>query len=200
MILGIPDKWHFILASRSPRRQQLLRELGINFETRIFDFEEDFPDELSGSEIAEFLAYKKSRYFKDTISDSEIVITADTIVWCSNEVLNKPSDYSDAFRILKSISGKTHDVITGVTFLSAYGDHTFSETTKVTFADLQDEEIDFYINEFKPYDKAGAYGIQEWIGLAGITSIEGSYFNVMGLPVRKLYAELKKYIKNIDNL
>ena len=200
MIFGIPDNWHFILASRSPRRQQLLSELGINFETRILDFEEDYPDELSGSEIAEFLAFKKAQYFKGNISDNEIVITADTIVWCCNEVLDKPSDYKEACAILHKISGKTHDVITGVTFLSNFGYRTFSETTKVTFANLTDEEIDFYIKEFKPYDKAGAYGIQEWIGLAGITSIEGSYFNVMGLPVQKLYTELKIYIKNIKNI
>ena len=200
MIFGIPDKWHFILASRSPRRQQLLSELGLKFEIKLIDFKEDYPDELSGSEIAEFLAFKKARYFKGNISDNEIVITADTIVWCSNRLLDKPSGYNEAFEILRTISGKTHDVITGVTFFSNFGDHTFSETTKVTFASLSDEEIDFYIKEFKPYDKAGAYGIQEWIGLAGITSIEGSYFNVMGLPVQKLYTELKKYILNIKNL
>jgi septum formation protein len=200
MIFGIPDKWHLILASRSPRRQQLLSELGLTFEIRILDFKEDYPDELNGSEIAEFLAYKKARYFKGNISDNDIVITADTIVWCSDKVLDKPSGYNEAFEILQAISGKTHDVITGVTFFSNFGDHTFSDTTKVTFANLSDEEIDFYIKEFKPYDKAGAYGIQEWIGLAGITSIEGSYFNVMGLPVQKVYTELKKYIDNIKNL
>jgi septum formation protein len=200
MIFGIPDNWHFILASRSPRRQQLLSELGIIFETRILDFEEDYPDELSGYEIAEFLSFKKAQYFKGNISDNEIVITADTIVWCCNEVLDKPLGYQEAFEILHKISGKTHDVITGVTFLSNFGYRTFSETTKVTFANLTDEEIDFYIKEFKPYDKAGAYGIQEWIGLAGITSVEGSYFNVMGLPVQKLYTELKIYIKNIKNI
>ena len=200
MIFGIPDKWHFILASRSPRRQQLLSELGLTFEIRILDIKEDYPEELSGSEIAEFLAYKKARYFKDEISDNDIVITADTIVWCCDRVLDKPADYNEAFEILRTISGKTHDVITGVTFLSNFGDHTFSESTKVTFANLSDRDIDFYISEFKPYDKAGAYGIQEWIGLAGITSIEGSYFNVMGLPVQKLYTELKEYIKNISNI
>lgn len=200
MIFGIPDKWHFILASRSPRRQQLLSELGLNFETRFSDIKEDYPEELSGYEIAEFLAYKKAMYFKGNISDNDIVITADTIVWCSNKVLDKPSGYNEAFEILRTISGKSHDVITGVTFFSNFGDHTFSETTKVTFTNLSDEEIDFYIKEFKPYDKAGAYGIQEWIGLAGITSIEGSYFNVMGLPVQKLYTELKQYTKNIKNL
>jgi septum formation protein len=200
MIFDIPDKRHFILASRSPRRQQLLSELGLKFEIRIKDFNEEYPDDLTGSEIAEFLAYKKARYFEGEISDNDIVITADTIVWCCNNVLDKPSGYNEAFEILRTISGKTHDVITGVTFFSNFGDHTFSETTKVTFAQLSDEEIDFYIKEFKPYDKAGAYGIQEWIGQAGITSIEGSYFNVMGLPVQKLYTELKKYIKNIKNL
>jgi septum formation protein len=200
MIFGIPDKWHFILASRSPRRQQLLRELGLKFDIVVKEYKEDFPSDLSGSEIAEFLAYKKAMHFKDEISHNDILITADTIVWCCNKVMDKPADYDEAAEILRTISGKTHEVITGVTFLSESGAHTFSETTKVTFDDLTEEDIRYYINEFKPYDKAGAYGIQEWIGLTGIISIEGSYFNVMGLPVQKLYTELKSYINNISNL
>jgi septum formation protein len=199
MIFGISDKWHLILASRSPRRQQLLEELGLNFEVRINDYDEEYPDDISGSEIAEFLAYKKALCFKGKLSDNEIVITADTIVWCSEKVLNKPVDYTDAFGILKTLSGKSHEVITGVTFFSKFGEHTFSDLTKVTFDNLSDEAIDYYINKYLPYDKAGAYGIQEWIGLVGIISIEGSYFNVMGLPVQKLYYELKDFIKNIEN-
>ena len=200
MAIGIPDNWHFILASRSPRRQQLLSELGLKFDIVIKDCREEYPSILSGAAIAEYLAHKKALQFKSGISDNDIVITADTIVWCDNKVLNKPVDYNDAFNILRIISGKTHDVITGVTFLSNLGEYTFSETTKVTIDHLSDEVINFYIQEFKPFDKAGAYGIQEWIGLVGIISIEGSYLNVMGLPVQKLFTELKRYIKNINNL
>jgi len=200
MLIGIPDIWHFILASRSPRREQLLKEVGLEFDVRIKDYKEDYPLHLSGSEIAEYLAHDKALQFEGEISDHDIVITADTIVWCSNKVLDKPSDFNEAIDILRIISGKTHDVITGVTFFSNHGKHTFSETTKVTFDHLTDEEINYYVQEFKPFDKAGAYGIQEWIGLVGIISIEGSYFNVMGLPVQKLLTELKRYIKNISNL
>ena len=197
MIIGIPDHLHFILASRSPRRQQLLKELGLKFDVVIKDYIEDYPVSLSGAGIAEYLAHNKALHFKGIISDNDIVITADTIVWCDNRVLDKPSGFKEAFDILSTISGKTHDVITGVNFLSNFGEHTFSETTRVTFDHLSDEEIKYYIQEFKPFDKAGAYGIQEWIGLVGIRSIEGSYFNVMGLPVQKLYTELKRYIKNL---
>jgi septum formation protein len=200
MLIGIPDNLHFILASRSPRREQLLRELGLVFDIVIKDCQEDYPINLSGSAIAEYLSLKKALQFKGSLAVNDIVITADTIVWCGNKVLDKPSDYKEAFDILTFMSGKIHEVITGVTFLSTNGEFTFSETTKVTFDNLTAEEIDFYINEFRPFDKAGAYGIQEWIGLAGIVSIDGSYFNVMGLPVQKLYTELKKFVKNTKNL
>jgi septum formation protein len=200
MVTGIPDNWHFILASRSPRRQQLLSELGLKFDIVIKDYQEEYPAYLSGAAIAEYLSHEKALQFKNEIFDNDIVITADTIVWCDNKVMDKPADYKEAFEILRTISGKAHDVITGVTFLSNFGEYTFSETTRVTFGHLSDEEINFYIQEFKPFDKAGAYGIQEWIGLVGIISIEGSYFNVMGLPVQKLFTELKIYINNINNL
>jgi septum formation protein len=198
MLIGIPDNWHFILASRSPRREQLLRELGLVFDIEVIDFKEEYPVPLYGAGIAEYLANEKARQFSGKISDNDIVITADTIVWCDNKVLNKPSDEKEAIEILRFMSGKTHEVITGVTLFSNHVVHTFSETTKVTFSNLTEAEINYYVREFKPFDKAGAYGIQEWIGLAGITSIEGSYFNVMGLPVQKLYTELKKYLKNIN--
>jgi septum formation protein len=200
MIAGVPGNWHFILASRSPRREQLLRELGLVFDTAIKDYSEKYPDNIYGAEIAEYLAHDKALNFKGEITDNDIVITADTIVWCNNKVLDKPSGFKEAFDILQIISGRTHDVITGVTFFSNRKEYTFSETTRVTFAQLTEEEINYYIQEFKPFDKAGAYGIQEWIGLIGIISIEGSYFNVMGLPVQKLYTELKRYIKNISDL
>jgi septum formation protein len=198
MVIGIPDNWHFILASRSPRRQQLLCELGLDFKIVVKDYIEDYPDNLSGSGIAEYLARQKALQFKSEISENDIVITADTIVWCGNKVLDKPSDFKEAVDILCFMSGKTHEVITGVTFLSNRADYTFSETTRVTFDNLSEEEINYYVKKFQPFDKAGAYGIQEWIGLAGITSIEGSYFNVMGLPIQKLYSELKRYIKKIN--
>jgi septum formation protein len=198
MLSGIPPYWHFILASRSPRRQQLLKELGLDFEVIIKEYDENYPLGLSGSEIAEYLSLKKASHFRDDISENIIVITSDTIVWCDNQILDKPSGPEDAVRILKILSGKTHEVITGVTFLSMKGEYTFSDTTKVTFDNLTDEEIAYYVNEFKPYDKAGGYGIQEWIGLTGIISVEGSYFNVVGLPVQKLYRELIKFIDKIS--
>jgi len=186
--------FRLILASRSPRRQQLLRELGINFDVVIKEYEEIFPEGLTGEEIARYVAYEKAASFKDEISDNEIVIAADTIVWCNNKVLGKPQDRDDAIRILKEISGNTHEVITGVSLRSDTKELTFSESTKVTFEVLTKEEIIYYIDQFKPYDKAGAYGIQEWIGIIACSHIDGSYFNVVGLPVQRLYKELQKFI------
>jgi septum formation protein len=184
--------YRLILASRSPRRQQLLRQLGLKFDVVIREYEETYPEGLNGEEIARFIAHEKAASLKDDISDNEIVIAADTIVWCNNKVLGKPLNRADATRILKEISGNTHEVITGVSLRSKTKELTFSESTKVTFETLTEEEIRYYIDEYKPYDKAGAYGIQEWIGYIGITMIEGSYFNVMGLPIQMIYAELKK--------
>ena len=135
----------------------------------------------------------------DNIADNEVIITADTIVWCDGIVLDKPSGYDNAFKIIKTISGKTHEVITGISFISKKRLHTFSETTRVTFDQLSDEDIEYYIKKFKPFDKAGAYGIQEWIGLVGNSYIEGSYYNVMGLPVNRLLKELKEFIAKIEN-
>ena len=186
--------FRLILASRSPRRQQLLRELGINFDVVIKEYEEIFPEGLTGEEIARYVAYEKAASFKNEISDNEIVIAADTIVWCNNKVLGKPQDRDDAIRILKEISGNTHEVITGVSLRSDTKELTFSESTKVTFEVLTKEEIIYYIDQFKPYDKAGAYGIQEWIGIIACSHIDGSYFNVVGLPVQRLYKELQKFI------
>jgi septum formation protein len=186
--------YRLILASRSPRRQQLLRELGLKFDVVIREFEEIYPEGLSGEEIARFVAHEKASSFKNEISENEIVIAADTIVWCNNKVLGKPQDHEDAIRILKEISGKTHEVITGVSLLSQKRELTFSESTKVTFEALTEEEISYYIDEFKPYDKAGAYGIQEWIGITACSRIEGSYFNVVGLPVQRLYKELQNFL------
>jgi len=189
------NKYRIILASRSPRRQQLLHEMGIRFNTVIREYEESYPDNLKGEEIATYLSELKAKDFRNEISVNEIVITADTIVWCNNEVLGKPSDAEDAKRMIRKLSGNTHEVITGVTLLSDSKEKTFSDTTKVTFDKLSEEEISYYIDNFKPYDKAGAYGIQEWIGVAACSRIEGSYFNVVGLPVQKLYKELKEFIR-----
>ena len=194
MIVDKLNKYKLILASRSPRRQQLLSELGLEFDIVLKDYEESYPDGLNGEEIARYVAYGKALSFKDTISENEIVITADTIVWCNNKVLGKPVDYDDAVTILKEISGRTHEVITGVSILSRSKQVTFSDSTRVTFDTLTDEEISYYIEKCKPYDKAGAYGIQEWIGIVACTHIDGSYFNVVGLPVQRLYKELIKFI------
>jgi len=183
-----------ILASRSPRRQELMKELGLDFEIVIRDYDESYPEGLSGNEIALYVAQKKASVFSNVISENEIVIAADTIVWCNNKVLGKPVDKEDAIRILREISGNTHEVITGVSLLSISKETTFSVSTIVTFEVLSDDEIEFYIDNYKPYDKAGAYGIQEWIGITACSKIEGSYFNVVGLPVQRVYKELQEFI------
>ena len=195
MITDALNKYRIILASRSPRRQQLLTELGLRFEVVIKEYPETYPENLKGKEIALFVAKQKADLFKGEISDNDIVITADTIVWCNNKVLGKPLNDEDAARILKEISGNTHEVITGVSILSTAGEKAFSVSTKVTFDVISDEEIEFYIRSYRPFDKAGAYGIQEWIGIIACSHIEGSYFNVVGLPVHRLYLELKEFVK-----
>jgi septum formation protein len=194
MIIDNLNNYRIILASRSPRRQQLLRDLGLKFDVVIKDYTETFPESLGGDEIARYVAHGKAVSFKNEISENEIVITADTIVWCNNKVLGKPLNSEDAIRILKEISGNTHEVITGVCLFSSFKEKTFSVSTKVTFDTLSGEEMNFYVDKYKPYDKAGAYGIQEWIGIAACSNIEGSYFNVVGLPVQRLYKELQSFI------
>jgi len=194
MIRDNLNNFKIILASRSPRRQQLLRDLGLKFDVVIREYIETYPEGLNGEEIARYVAHEKAVSFRNDISDNEIVIAADTIVWCNNRVLGKPVDLEDAIHILKEISGNIHEVITGVTIFSLSKELTFSDSTKVTFEALSEEEICYYVDEFKPYDKAGAYGIQEWIGLIACSHINGSYFNVVGLPVQKLYKELQKFI------
>ncbi|HEY5471358.1 MAG TPA: Maf family nucleotide pyrophosphatase [Bacteroidales bacterium] len=194
MSINSLNNYRIILASRSPRRQQLLLEMGLKFDIVIKEYSETYPEGLAGEEIAIFIAQGKAANFKDNLADNEIVITADTIVWCNNKVLGKPVDRKDAIRILKDISANTHEVITAVTILSSNKDVTFSESTKVTFEHLSDEEICYYVDTFKPYDKAGAYGIQEWIGIIACSHIDGSYFNVVGLPVQRLYKELQNFI------
>ena len=194
MIADSLIKNRIILASRSPRRQHLLRELGLNFDIVIKDYNEIYPEDIDGEEIARFIAHEKAILFRNEISDNEIVIAADTIVWCKGRVLGKPLNSEDAIRMLKEISGDTHEVITGVCLYSSSKEKTFSASTKVTFEKLSEEEIRYYVEKFEPLDKAGAYGIQEWIGIIGCSHIEGSYFNVVGLPVQRLYRELQDFI------
>lgn len=194
MIVDTLNNYRIILASRSPRRQQLLKELGLNFDIVIKEYSEIYPENLRGEEIAKFVAQQKAVLFKKEISENEIVIAADTIVWCNSRVFGKPKDNEDAQRMLREISGNTHEVITGVCILSSFNEKVFSVSTKVTFDLFSEEEINYYIKEFKPFDKAGAYGIQEWIGIAACSHIEGSYFNVVGLPVQRLYKELQSFL------
>lgn len=189
------NRYRIILASQSPRRQQLLSDLGLRFDVVIREYAETYPVGLTGEEIARYVAHGKALSFKNEISDNEIVITADTIVWCNNKVLGKPVNYEDAKRIINELSGNTHEVITGVCLFSLWKEEVFYVSTKVTFEHLSDEEICFYIDKYHPYDKAGAYGIQEWIGIIACSRIEGSYFNVVGLPVQRLYKELKGFLK-----
>lgn len=187
-------KYRVILASRSLRRQQLLRELGIDFEIVLMDFDESFPEGLDGIGIARHVAGKKADAFRNVIKENEIVITADTIVWCRGKVLGKPTSAGEAASMLMEISGTTHEVITGVSILFYNRKVVFTESTKVTFEEMSDREIRYYVEKYAPFDKAGAYGIQEWIGLTACSHIDGSYFNVVGLPVQRLYGELKKLL------
>ena len=184
-----------ILASGSPRRQQFLRELDIDFTIQLKEVEEIYPNHLQASEITEFLAELKANAF-NLLGENEVLITSDTIVWHENKALGKPKDAQDAFEMLQSLSGKTHEVITSVCFKTKNSLETITETTKVTFNSLSDEAIQYYISTYKPFDKAGSYGIQEWIGLVGIAKIEGSYTNVVGLPVEKVYQKLIHYAEN----
>lgn len=183
---------HLILASNSPRRQQLLREAGFDFEVKTKDVDESYPAEMLPAEVAKFLAVKKAAAYRKDLNN-EIIITADTVVKLGDNILGKPSDYEDARRMLKALSGTSHEVITGVCIASSKNDIILEDTTLVYFKELTDYEIDFYITNYRPYDKAGAYGIQEWIGMTGIEKIEGSYFNVVGLPVHKVYNALLNF-------
>jgi septum formation protein len=182
-----------ILASGSPRRQQFFREMDIDFTIQIKEVEEIYPKELEASAITKFLAELKANAF-DSLEENDLLITSDTIVWHENKALGKPKDAKDAFQMLQSLSGKTHEVITSVCFKTKNTLETLTETTKVTFNSLTDEAIHYYISNYKPFDKAGSYGIQEWIGLIGISKIEGSYTNVVGLPVEKVYQKLSQYV------
>lgn len=184
--------YRLILASKSPRRQELLRSLEVDFEIKTKEVDESFPNTIPVSEVAEYLAVKKSEAFKD-LKENELVITSDTTVLNEGHILNKAETAEEAFEMIQSLSGKTHQVITGVCLRSFNKKVSFSETTKVTFRALEATEIKHYIQKYKPFDKAGAYGIQEWIGMIGIEKIEGDFYNVMGLPLHQLYKQLLSF-------
>lgn len=181
-----------ILASGSPRRQQFLKELDIDFEIRLKEIEEIYPNHLQAEEITDFLAKLKANAFENELKDYEILITSDTIVWLKNQALGKPTDASHALKMLTEMSGKTHEVITSVCIKTNQKEIVFHDKTSVSFASLTSQEMEYYLKNYKPFDKAGSYGIQEWIGLVAIEKIEGSYANVVGLPTHKLYSELLK--------
>jgi len=187
-------QYKIILASGSPRRQQFFNDLGLDFEIRLKDIEEIYPKNLQGVEITNYLAELKAAAFQDELKANEILVTSDTIVWHNNKALGKPTDYDDAFSILKTLSNETHEVITSVCFKTITKTETIYDITKVTFKELSDDTIHYYLEHYKPFDKAGAYGIQEWIGLIGISKIEGSYTNVVGLPTEKVYHYLNNSI------
>jgi len=187
--------YHIILGSKSPRREELLKGLNIPFETALIDVEETYPRDIVGVDIPMYLAEKKANSYIEKLVENDMLITADTIVWLEGKVYNKPKDKADATTMLKTLSGKTHQVITGVCISTITKRKTFHVISEVRFARLTSQEIDFYLDNYTPYDKAGAYGVQEWIGYIGVEYIEGSYFNVMGLPIQRLYTELKRWEK-----
>jgi septum formation protein len=192
----IPLPWQtrtIILASKSPRRQQLLTAAGIPFRLQPLDVAEDFPEDMPAADVAPFLARLKARAAKNFIKDQEIILAADSIVVLDDEIFGKPQDHADAIRILKKLSGNIHRVITGVCLLSREKERTFSSISKVHFDTLSQEEIEYYLKHFQPFDKAGAYAIQEWIGLCKIRRIEGTYSNIMGLPMEMVYPELMRF-------
>ena len=186
--------YRIILASNSPRRKELLAGIGIDFEVRVLqDIDESYPADLPIQDTAEYISRKKAAAYREQQADDELVITADTIVVVDEDVMGKPADEQEASSMLHKLSGRTHQVITGVTLTTKERQQSFSVLTDVTFKQLSDEEIDYYITHYHPMDKAGAYGIQEWIGYIGVTGLSGSYFNVMGLPVQRIYEALKTY-------
>ncbi|MBR5828661.1 MAG: septum formation protein Maf [Bacteroidaceae bacterium] len=186
-------KYKVILASASPRRRELLAGLDVEFEVRALpDVDESFPPELQGGDIPLHISKKKADAYRPVMAADELVITADTIVWLDGVALGKPVDEADARRMLRNMSGKTHSVFTGVAITTKDSQRCFVAQSDVTFAQLTDDEIDYYIAKYRPMDKAGSYGAQEWIGYIGMSNIVGSYFNVMGLPVQRLYSELKE--------
>ena len=192
--MNLLPHYKIILASNSPRRKELLAGLDVDFEVRVLKgIDESYPAELPTKQIAQYISQKKAAAYRNTIASDELVITADTIVILGDEVMGKPKDEADACRMLRELSGKTHQVITGVTLTTTEKQHSFSVETDVTFKEFSEEEIVYYVKKYQPMDKAGSYGIQEWIGYVGVTSLQGSYFNVMGLPVQRIYEALKNF-------
>lgn len=189
-----------LLASQSPRRRELLQLLNIPFSiVEIKNVKESYDPTMNPEEVPEYLSRLKASAYKDFLNDNDVLITADTIVLLEGKILGKPKDEEDAKKMLSNLSGKTHKVITGVTITTQKTSVTFSSVTEVKFSDLSTAEIDYYVSEFKPLDKAGAYGIQEWIGAVGVESIDGSFYNVMGLPVHRLYKELRPFIQDVES-
>lgn len=186
-------RYKIVLASNSPRRRELLAGLGLPFEVRVMaDIDESYPADLPVGEVARYISGKKADAYRGSLADDELLIAADTVVIVGDEILGKPVDEADATRMLRLISGRTHQVTTGVAMLTTTQERRFAVTTDVTFRPLTDDEIHYYISRYKPFDKAGAYGIQEWIGYVGVTSLRGSYYNVMGLPVQRIYETLQQ--------
>ena len=197
MLLKDLKQYNVILASNSPRRKELLSDLGIKFEVKTINgIDESYPPGLPVLEIAEYVSRKKARLYFNEMRSGDLIITADTVVILGDEVLGKPKDTDDARRMLRELSGKTHKVVTGVTIVTIDKISSFSALTDVEFAELSDDDIDYYVDNYRPLDKAGAYGIQEWIGCMGVRHINGSFYNVMGLPLHRLYTELEKLMNN----
>ena len=186
-------KYNIVLASNSPRRKELMSGLGVDYVVKTLpDVDESYPDTLQGTEILAYISREKADAYKSLIQPDELLITADTIVWLNGEVLGKPKGREGAIDMLRKLSGTSHQVITGVCLTTSDWQKSFTAVTDVTFATLTEEEIIYYVDKYTPMDKAGAYGVQEWIGFIGVESISGSYFNVMGLPIQRLYQELKR--------
>ena len=187
-------KYNIVLASNSPRRKEFLLRMGVNFKVRtLFGIDESYPDSLRGEDIVRYISRNKAQAYRSSMAPNELLITADTIVYVEGEVMGKPKTAEQAKEMLHKLSGKSHQVITGVTIVTADRTEDFGVTSQVKFAEITDEEINFYVDNYLPFDKAGAYGIQEWIGIVAVEEIKGSYFNVVGLPVQRLYQKLKTF-------
>lgn len=188
------NKYEIVLASNSPRRKELLQRMGVNFKVRtLFGIDESYPDSLRGEDIVCYISRNKAKAYQSSMAPNELLITADTIVYVDGGVMGKPKNAEQAKEMLHKLSGKTHQVITGVTIVTAKRTENFGVTSQVKFTNITDEEINFYVDNYLPFDKAGAYGIQEWIGIVAVEEIKGSYFNVVGLPVQRLYQKLKTF-------
>lgn len=187
------NRINIILASGSPRRQQFFKEMDLHYTIRLKEIEEIYPEHLQAEEITNFLAELKASAFENDLKENDVLVTSDTIVWLNGKALGKPKDYEDAFKMLQQLANQTHEVITSVCLKSIDKTDVFHCVTKVTFSDLSDEAIRYYLDNYKPFDKAGSYGIQDWIGLVGISKIEGSYTNVVGLPTEMLFQKLMNY-------